>query len=335
MKKLISLAALLLALMLPAAALGETIVTSFFPIYLFARNLTKGIDGLEVVCLTPPTAGCLHDYQLQTGDMKRLAQAQQDKAIFLINGAGMEAYLSNVQEAFPELPVADASCGVYHIELLKSTAEHNHDHGHAEADADDDHGHDEADADDEHGHEEDLHEYNAHIWLDASNAAKMVANLAEALIVRFPEHADAIRANRDDYAADLLELHDTLIAQRANLPEHADVITFHEAFPYFAEAYGLHVVGVLNHEPEDALSPRSLAALCRTVMDLGNPPLLKEPQYKDSAALTVSRETGAPIGVLDPIVTGPQGTPMEDIPLDYYQIVMLENMEELRRILGN
>ena len=49
MKKLIPLLALLTALVLPAAALGETIVTSFFPIYIFARNLTQGIDGLENV----------------------------------------------------------------------------------------------------------------------------------------------------------------------------------------------------------------------------------------------------------------------------------------------
>ena len=52
MKKLTALIALLLALALPCAALGETIVTSFYPIQLFALNLTQGIDGLEVVCLS-------------------------------------------------------------------------------------------------------------------------------------------------------------------------------------------------------------------------------------------------------------------------------------------
>ena len=312
MKKLIPLLALLTALVLPAAALGETIVTSFFPIYIFARNLTQGIDGLEVVCLTPPSAGCLHDYQLQTGDMKRLAQAD----VFLINGAGMEAYLSNVQEAFPTLPVVDASTGV---ELLESCVEHHHDHDHGASE-------EEEDGDDhDHGHE-----VNAHIWLDASNAVIMVDNLAAGLTAQLPGHADAIEANRAAYTAHLAALDAEMKASLADLP-HADVITFHEAFPYFANAYGLHVAAVLNREPEDALTPRTLAHLCERVMELGNPPLFIEPEYEDTAARTISRETGAPVFVLDPIVTGPEG----DTPLDWYETVMRENVQVLLEALSH
>ena len=79
------LAALLAAMLLPLGAVAETIVTSFYPIYIFALNLTEGIEGVEVRNLTAPDTGCLHDYQLQTGDMKKLAAADA----FLINGAGM------------------------------------------------------------------------------------------------------------------------------------------------------------------------------------------------------------------------------------------------------
>lgn len=308
MKKLRFLPLLLLLILLPAAALGETIVTSFFPIYVFTLNLTDGIDGLQVVCLTPPTAGCLHDYQLQTGDMKRLAQAD----VFLINGAGMEAYLPNVAEAFPELPIVDASRGVT---LLESCVEHNHHHDHEEAE-------------EEPGHDDHSHEVNAHIWLDARNAIIMVNNLADGLIARYPQHAQAIAANRDRYVARLEALDAELTAGLAGLP-HTDVITFHEAFPYFADAYGLHVVGVLNHEPEDALSPRTLATLCETVEHLDCPPLFIEPQYEDAAARTVSRETGAPVYTLDPIVTGP-----DDVPLTYYEDVMRANMAVLQQALG-
>ena len=324
---------LLLVLLLPVTALGETIVTSFYPIYLFARNLTADIDGLTVVCLTPPTGGCLHDYQLQTGDMKRLAQAD----VFLINGAGMEPYMDNITAAFPDLPIVDASVG---ISLLESCLEHDHDHGHGH----DEHDHDDHETDDHDGHDHEAeahdheaeladghesHEYNAHIWLDAENAAAMVRNLAEGLIARYPAHAEAIAANRDAYVARLLLLDASLTAATCALP-HTDVITFHEAFPYFAEAYGLHVAAVLNREPEDALSPRALAALCQTVADLGNPPLFTEPQYDDAAARTVSRETGAPVYTLDPIVTGP-----DDAPLTYYEDVMRQNISVLLEALGD
>ena len=312
MNKRISLTALVLALtlaLMPVAALAETVVTSFFPIYLFALNLTDGIDDLEVVCLTPPTAGCLHDYQLQTGDMKRLARAD----LFLINGAGMESYLSGVFEAFPDLPVVDASVGVT---LLDSCLEHDHDHG-------------EEEAEEEEGEEHHHHEYNAHIWLNAQNAILMVNNLADGLMARYPQHAEAIATNRDAYVQRLSTLDAELSATLGALP-HTDIITFHEAFPYFADAYGLHVAAVLNHEPEDALSPRALADLCETVAHLGNPPLFIEPQYEDSAARIVSRETGAAIHTLDPIVTGP-----EDVPLTYYEDVMRANMQVLVEALGH
>lgn len=298
MKKFI---ALILALLLcaPALASAETVVTSFYPIHLFARNLLDGIEGVEVVSLAEPTAGCLHDYQLQTSDMKALARAD----VFLINGAGMEGYLEGVFEAFPALPVVDASRGVT---LLEDCSDHDHD---------------------DHGHEHD-HAYNAHIWLDPKNAIVMVTNLADGLIAAMPQHADAIAANRDAYIARLAALDEELSVALAALPRR-DIITFHEAFPYFANAYDLNVAAVINRDPDDALSPRQLAELCKTVLALGAPPLFTEPQYEDKAAATISRETGAPLYSLDPIVTGPA-----DAPLTYYEDVMRQNLTVLLQALG-
>ena len=297
---------LTLALLLaaPACALGETVVTSFYPIYLFTLNLTQGVEGLEVRSLTTPGAGCLHDYQLQTGDMKALNRAD----LFLINGAGMEGYLAGVFDAFPELKVVDASKG---IELLASCVEHDHDH---------DHDHD-------HGHE---HEMNPHIWLDAGNAILMVQNLADGLMEAFPQHAAAIAANREAYTARLAAL-DAELKQALSGLERRDVVTFHEAFPYFAHAYGLNVAAVLNQEPDDALSPRQLADLVRTVRQLGNPPLFVEPQFDDMAARIIAGETGAQIFTLDPVVTAPE----EGAALTHYEDAMRQNLQTLQTALAN
>ena len=298
MKKLIVL--ILAALMMTSAlASAETVVTSFYPIHLFARNLLDGINGVELASLAEPTSGCLHDYQLQTGDMKTLARAD----VFLINGAGMEGYLEGVFEAFPALPVVDASTGVA---LLEDCSDHGHDHD---------------------GHDHD-HAFNAHIWLDSENAALMVANLAEGLIAALPQHEAAIAANRDAYIARLTALDAELTAALADLP-NKDIITFHEAFPYFASAYNLTVAAVINRDPDDALSPRQLAELCKTVKTLGAPPLFTEPQYEDMAASTISRETGAPLFALDPIVTGPA-----DAPLTHYEDAMRQNLAVLLQALG-
>ena len=301
-------AALLLALCLlasPALCTAETVVTSFYPIYLFAMNLLDGLESVTLTNLADTNTGCLHDYQLQTGDMKELAQADT----FLINGAGMESYLSGVFEAFPSLPVVDASQGVT---LLEDCS---------------DHGHEEHDDHDGHDHS---HAYNAHIWLDAQNAILMVNNLAEGLIAALPTHSDAIAANRDAYLQRLTALDQELAAALIDLPRK-DIITFHEAFPYFANAYGLHVAAVVNRDPDDALSPRALAELCKTVISLGTPPLFTEPQYEDMAAQTIARETGAALYTLDPIVTGPAS----DIPLTYYEDVMRRNLAILLEALGS
>ena len=308
MLKLKRIVCVLLALLaLPAASLAETVVTSFYPIYLFALNLTDGLDGVEVHNLAAPGTGCLHDYQLQTSDMKKLAQAD----VFLINGAGMESFLPGVTDAFPDLRVVDASAGV---DLLDAEVEGVVIDAHGE---DEDHDHDHADG-----------SYNAHIWLDAANAQIMVSNLAEGLMAALPDRAEAIAANRDAYLARLAALDAELTEGLAGLP-HKDIITFHEAFPYFAQAYGLNVAAVVNREPGDALSPARLAELVQVVRDLGAPPLFVEPQYDDMAARTLSAETGAPVYQLDPVVTGPE----EDIPLTYYEDMMRQNMAVLQEAL--
>ena len=291
--------AFLLALvLLPAASLGETIVTSFYPIWLLALNLADGVPELEVRNLAAPGTGCLHDYQLQTGDMKVLSEAD----LFLVNGAGMESYLDHVFSAFPDLPVAEAAAG---IPLLTETDALTI------------------------GENEDDGEINAHIWLSAANAAVMAENLAKAMEAQFPDRQEKIEDNRKALQARLLALDQELREGLSGLPRKG-IITFHEAFPYFARAYGLDIVAVVNREPGETLTPAQLAQLAEAIVALDAPPLFVEPQYEDLSARTLAAETGAAIYTLDPVVTGPE----EDVPPDYYETVMRRNMETLREALG-
>ena len=108
MKRLIILFLVLALAATPVCVQAETVVTSFYPVWIFTLNLTDGIDGMEVRNLAAPGTGCLHDYQLQAGDMKVLATAD----VFLINGAGMESYLDTVFRTFSDLPVVTASEGL-------------------------------------------------------------------------------------------------------------------------------------------------------------------------------------------------------------------------------
>lgn len=298
LKRMLSGLLLFTLLCSPLSALGETVVTSFYPIWLFTLNLTEG-TGLNVHNLAAPDTGCLHDYQLQTGDMKVLSEAD----LFLVNGAGMESFLDVVTSAFPDLPVREASAG---IPLLAET---------------------EAVHLGEASEESDI--YNAHIWLSAENAILMAENLSAALSERFPQYEELFRTNLESFTERLRILDGELKAGLSELP-HRDIITFHEAFPYFAEAYGLHVVAVVNKEPGETLTPSQLASLAVEIQALGSPPLFVEPQYEDLSARTLSNETGARVFVLDPVVTGPD----TDIPSNYYENVMRQNMRTLQEALS-
>ena len=289
-------ALLLVILCIPCLAGAETIVTSFYPIWLFTMNLTEGLEGLEVRNLTAPDTGCLHDYQLQMADMKVLEGAD----VFLVNGAGMESFLPRLEAAFPDLPVVSASEG---IDLLQDGDALQI--GEAET------------------------EFNAHLWLDVSRAIHMCENLAGGLEAAFPARAEAIRANLEAYRARLEQLDQDLREGLSGLPRR-EIITFHEAFPYFASAYGLKVVAVVNKEPGETVSAAQMAELVSVIRELGNPPLFVEPQYEDLSARTLAEETGAPVYTLDPVVTGPE----TDVPLDYYESVMRENMTTLQAALG-
>ena len=219
-----------------------------------------------------------------------------------IRELGMEAFLPEITRALPDLPVIEASEG---IELLED--------GNAV---------EILEAEEEEG-------ANSHIWLDPLRAVRMAENLAAGLCAVLPGDADTITANLDAYRSRLQALDTQLKEGLGDLPSR-DIVTFHEAFPYFAAAYGLNVVAVVNKEPGEVLTPSQLGELVREIRSLGNPPLFVEPQYTDLSARTLSAETGAPVYSLDPVVTGPE----ENVPLDYYETAMLQNMNTLIEALS-
>ena len=278
--------ALLLVLVLfPCLALSETVVTSFYPVWIMTLNLTRGLeDHVTVRNLAAPSVGCLHDYQLQTSDMKVLSGADA----FVVNGAGMEAFLPEIARALPHLPVIEASEG---IDLLEN-----------------------GDAVEILEAEEE--EVNSHLWLDPVRAVRMAENIAAGLVRLMPEEESVISANLQDYRSRLETLDQQL---REGLEELK-----------LAAAYGLHVVAVVNREPGEVLTPAQMSVLVREIIRLGNPPLFVEPQYTDLSAQTLSRETGSSVWSLDPMVTGPE----ENVPFDYYETVMLRNMDTLIEALS-
>ena len=299
MKKIIAFL-LAMLLLLPLAGCGAgaeevSVMATFYPVYILAENVLAGVEGVKLSSMTPPSTGCLHDYQLLTSDMKALAKAQA----LLVNGAGMESFLPSLEGQFPGLKIIDCSQGVELMAEEEPEEQHDHDHG----------------------------RYNAHIWLDPQNAIQMVKNLRDGLIALLPHSAEKISENAEMYIARLTALDDEMRQAISALP-NKKIVTFHEAFPYFARAYGLEVAAVVALEPDEPISPRMLKHVIQQVKDAGNLPLFSEPQYESTALRTIAQETGAAVYELDPLVTG-------DGALTAYEDIMRNNLAVLQEALRN
>ncbi|MBR1646888.1 MAG: zinc ABC transporter substrate-binding protein [Selenomonadaceae bacterium] len=184
MKKIFCLALILLTCIVTGCGSEKKddgnlkIVTSFYPIYLETVNVTRGVKGVEVVNLTPPQTGCLHDYQLTPEDMKTLETAD----IFVVNGLGMESFLDKVTESRPDLKIINASDSPEIVPIVENGVP------------------------------------NPHVWLSITYAIQQVKNITSKLCELDPERTDDYRKHALEYCGELAELRDEMHLSLAMLP---------------------------------------------------------------------------------------------------------------------
>lgn len=87
------------------------IVTSFYPIYIMAENITQNAQNIELVNMADVNVGCLHDYTLTTEDMKKVERAD----IFIANGLGMENFIEKVIDSNEDMYVIDSSKDIQNL----------------------------------------------------------------------------------------------------------------------------------------------------------------------------------------------------------------------------
>jgi zinc transport system substrate-binding protein len=264
------------------------VVTSFYPVYIAAINVTRDIPSVTVKNMTAPQTGCLHDYALKPEDLKTLEKAD----VFIINGAGMESFLDDVIKQQGDLKIIEASKD---IPLL----------------------------------EDDSGEENPHVWVSITNGIAYVRNIAEQLSAIDKSNADLYRANAEAYVLKLEALRDEMHDALDPLG-NKDIVTFHEAFPYFAQEFDLNIAAVIEREPGSDPTPKELEEIIDTIKNTGIKALFAEPQYSSRAAEMIARETGAKIYTLDPVVTGESNADAYDAYIE----AMQTNMEALLEALN-
>lgn len=267
MKKNFLAAAVLLPLALSSCSetepSGIRVTASFYPVYIIAENVVGEVPGIDLRSMAQPQTGCLHDYQLTTADMRSL----EDTDLFIVNGGGMESFLDNALELFPELDVIDTSAGVTSLE--------GHDHGHTDHD----------------------HGENSHYWMYPENAVVQAENICGALSEICPEYADEFRQNTDAFKESVsgIETFDG---------KGISVCVFNEAFEYLHLSYGFDVAAVVEMDENETPSAKELAEIITEINEGGIDLLIAADDASKTVADTIARETGAGVVVLDPVLTG-------------------------------
>jgi len=170
---------------------------------------------------------------------------------------------------------------------------------------------------------------NPHIWVSISGAIAQTTNIAKGLALADPAHAVVYEQNASKYVAKLEELRREMHTALDGLKQR-EIITFHEAFPYFASEFNLKIVGVVEREPGSEPSAGELARTIQTVRKSKVKALFAEPQYPAKSADIIQRETGVPVSILDPAVNGPREPAQAR---DSYLHTMQSNLKVLQKAL--
>ena len=302
-----------------------TVVTSFYPMYIATLNIVDGVEGVRLENLSEPQTGCLHDFQLTPEDMKLLSTAD----VFVINGGGIESFMSDVAKAYPQLDVVEACEDV--VLLSEDDADSDHDHDHdadAESDSDHDHDHDaDAESDSDHDHEADTesdsdhdhdhkadaesdsahdHDHgdeNAHAWMSVPRYRTMVQTIASRLAEKDAKHADEYYANAKAYDAKLAVLEEKINSIKS-LTNGQNIIIFHEAYAYVADDFSMNACYLLDLDEERSVSAGEIKQVIGAIKDDGVSVILAEELYGKSMGDTVSRETDVHVVYIDPLNRG-------------------------------
>ena len=301
---------------------GCSVAATTYPIWVLTREVLDG-TGIEAQLLTPPDAGCPHDYVLTANDLMKVSSARKPLLLFK-NGAGLDDHICQaaLMSGGSGIVVIDTGAG---IEVIGGDDDDDHDHEGEEE-------HDGRDADGEHGEEHGHHHHhggeNGHFFASPYEARKIVATIAAELEKSVPTHAGRIRENAAMLDKRLQMLGDEFKAQLEPCAA-TRVAAQHNVFDYLLRDCGFETPLAIFADPETPPSPAEITKMTKEFGEHGVKVIFTEPQYPDDLAKLIAKETGAAVVKLDPVASGP-----ENPPAGYYFEVMGRNLELMKKALA-
>src|SRR6478609_8450220 len=253
-----------------------------------------GGDRVEVFTFVGPN-GDAHVYEPTPADAKELLESK----ILFINGLGLEGWMTRLEKSSGfKGTVVTASKGVAPRKMV----------------------------------EDEKTITDPHAWQSLANGKVYVANIRDALVAADPDGKATYEANAQKFLDGIAEMETTVKAAIAKLPpERRKIITTHDAFGYFAAAYGLEVIAPEGVSTESEASAKDVAKIITQIKKEKIPAVFLE-NVTDSRLLDqIAKETGAKIGgtLFSDALSPPDG------PAGTYLDMFRNNIETMSEALSS
>lgn len=226
----------------------------------FADLVTQVAGSTAAVSSLVPKGGDVHTFDPRPSDIEKLAGAR----LVVMNGLGLDDWLARYVTASG---AADATVLTLGVDLPGVDYLRGEDGA-----------------------------TNPHLWMDVANARRYVDRIRDSLSAIDPAHATTFADNAAHYDRELEALDTTIRADLASIPaERRQIIAFHDAFPYFAAAYGLKVVGTVVSSPGQDPSAANMARLVDVIRDQHVRAIFTEAQFSPKLVRQIGDETGATV----------------------------------------
>lgn len=266
-------------------------------------DVVKNVAGNDVdLTVLVPAGQDPHSYQLTA----RQQAAVEDADIIFVNGFDLEESLLRTIEATATGPVIPVSAGIVPRQFQAGEPVDEGRQGHGDRDP--------------------------HVWMNVQNVLVWTDNIARVLDQADPDQADGYNARAETYSQQLKALDADIRQQIENIPaDRRKLVTDHDAFGYFADAYGLQIVGAVipGLSTTTGANAGDLASLVQIIDEAGVPAIFIGTTSSDEIrrlVQAVTAESARDIQVVT-LYTGSLDSP--GTPADTYIGMMRFNTEQI------
>ena len=282
------------------------VVTTIKPLHSLISSVMEGVGEPSLIIEGTSNP---HTFVFKPSHAQMLEEAD---IVFWI-GEDLEAFMEKPLDSLAGNATKISFMELSSIEKLKFREENIFDDH-------DDHGHDDHDGhEDEHeGHDDhDGHnhgEFDAHIWLDPSNAIKMVLEISHELSELDPDNAAKYEQNENKTIASLNNLINEI---NSSIPKDASYVVFHDAYQYFENRFGVSSAGALTLNPDVLPGAKQIDAIQDLIKDKNIKCIFSEPQYNPKIIETLAADMKISTGIMDPL-----GAFIDQGPEMYNQLIL-------------